>query len=418
MKEFSEHIKEFLSKQLPEYNNVDFESLSLDELKLLRDRVQESRDEYALLENSMKVSNNAAYGASANEHFYWYRPELAAAITGEARRAELTQTYMLPKFMRDTVWERKDLWEKFDFALDETKHDIMYKHPIITQCDTDSTYGRWDLLFQCMTPEYQKKYETDDAKLQFILKFYKEFLNDEQNRWVADMVNSRHGHSVHEFELELVCKSMISLAKKKYVKGVIYEKGHFMVDNPKLKSTGVEIVKSTTPALCRRFMKEIVDDLLYNYDETHKDEFIFAMNQRLKEMYNEFKNAPIDDISNSVGVGDYKKYVLNDTTDLVFEKHVPFSVKAAARYNYLANKNGRADLKIMSGKIKYYNIKIGNKSDYFGFPANECPNFAPPIDYHTQWQKNIIDPINRFLTAMDIPNITPNNTIMMGLFGW
>jgi DNA polymerase elongation subunit (family B) len=151
-----------------------------------------------------------------------------------------------------------------------------------------------------MTPESKKRYATDQAKLDFILDFYKRFLNDEQNRWVGDDTNKRHGDSVQEFELELVCKSLIGLAKKKYVKGVVFEKGHFMVDNPKLKSTGVEIVKSTTPALCRKFMKEIVNDLLYKYDDEKKEEFIYYLNNRLREMYNEFRNAPVDDISNSV----------------------------------------------------------------------------------------------------------------------
>ena len=98
--------------------------------------------------------------------------------------------------------------------------------------------------------------------------------------------------------------------------------------------------------------------------------------------------------------------------------HCPFSVKAAARYNHLAYKNGRSDLKLMSGKIKYYNIRVGKETDYFGFPYGECPDFAPPVDYTTQWKKNIIDPVNRFLIAMNIPQISPTNCIQIDLFGF
>lgn len=416
--EFSENIYKFMNKEFPDVKIEDIQNMNLDELKQFREKVLEKRQEYSLIELAYKTCANAAYGSSGNEHFYWYRPELASAVTGEARLMTFIQWRNFPKFMKEDVWNRKDLWEKFDFALDENKRHIMENNPINAQSDTDSAYVSWEPLFQCMTDEYQKKYETDESKLKFILDFYKGFLNDEQNRWCEESLKPRHGHSVHEFELELVCKSMIGLAKKKYVKSVVFEKGHFMTDNPKLKSTGVEIVKSTTPAICRKFLKDIVNDLLYNYHVDKKEEFIYMMNDKLARYYKEFRAAPIDDISQSVSVGDYKKYVVDDKEQLIFNNHCPFSVKAAARYNHLAYKNGRSDLKIMSGKIKYYNIRVGKEDDYFGFPYGECPDFAPQVDYATQWQKNIIDPVNRFLVAMDIPKINSMNYIQVGLFGF
>lgn len=416
--EFSENIYKFMNKEFPDVKIEDIQNMNLDELKQFREKVLEKRQEYSLIELAYKTCANAAYGSSGNEHFYWYRPELASAVTGEARLMTFLQWRNFPKFMKEDVWNRKDLWEKFDFALDENKRHIMENNPINAQSDTDSAYVSWEPLFQCMTDEYQKKYETDESKLKFILDFYKGFLNDEQNRWCEESLKPRHGHSVHEFELELVCKSMIGLAKKKYVKSVVFEKGHFMTDNPKLKSTGVEIVKSTTPAICRKFLKDIVNDLLYNYHVDKKEEFIYMLNDKLARYYKEFRAAPIDDISQSVGVGDYKKYVVDDKEQLIFNNHCPFSVKAAARYNHLAYKNGRSDLKIMSGKIKYYNIRVGKENDYFGFPYGECPDFAPQVDYATQWQKNIIDPVNRFLVAMDIPKINSMNYIQVGLFGF
>lgn len=407
-----------MEKEFPDVKIEDIQNMNLDELKQLREKVLEKRQEYSLIELAYKTCANAAYGSSGNEHFYWYRPELASAVTGEARLMTFLQWRNFPKFMKEDIWNRKDLWKKFDFALDESKRHIIENHPINAQSDTDSAYVSWEPLFQCMTDKYQKKYKSDEAKLKFILDFYKGFLNDEQNRWCEESLKPRHGHSVHEFELELVCKSMIGLAKKKYVKSVVFEKGHFMTDNPKLKSTGVEIVKSTTPAICRRFLKDIVNDLLYNYYVDKKEEFIYMLNDKLARYYKEFRAAPIDDISQSVGVGDYKKYVVDDKEQLIFNNHCPFSVKAAARYNHLAYKNGRSDLKIMSGKIKYYNIRVGKENDYFGFPYGECPDFAPQVDYAKQWEKNIIDPVNRFLVAMDIPKINSMNYIQVGLFGF
>ena len=87
-----------------------------------------------------------------------------------------------------------------------------------------------------------------------------------------------------------------------------------------------------------------------------------------------------------------------------------------ARFNYLAHKNGQDDKCVYSGKIKYYNISLGNKAGYFGFPAGQLPEWAPKMDKLTQWQKNIIDPINRFLEVMKIPLVNASNVIQLELF--
>jgi hypothetical protein len=34
-----------------------------------------------------------------------------------------------------------------------------------------------------------------------------------------------------------------------------------------------------------------------------------------------------------------------------------------------------------------------------------------------QWQKTVVDPINRFLEVMNIPLIDPSGTVQMSLFG-
>jgi hypothetical protein len=157
---------------------------------------------------------------------------------------------------------------------------------------------------------------------------------------------------------------------------------------------------------------------MFDYDENNKEQYIMDFNEKLAKYRKEFYTAPIEDISQSVGIGDYKKYVADDTDMLVFEKQCPVSVHAIARYNYMAHKAGQDNLKQYSGKIKYYNISIGKKDHgYFGFPAGELPEWAPQIDKLTQWQKTVIDPINRFLTVMNIPLVNASGTVQLNLFG-
>lgn len=296
----------------------------------------------------------------------------------------------------------------YDIEVDDDSHTFI-ANDILVHNSVYTTYGT---LFKCMTPKYQEKYKDKKAKIDWILKFNKEFLDKKNNQWCKDIYDPRHGKNVHEFELETISYSQINLKKKKYLKGYAYVKGKYY-DKPKISGTGIELVKSTTPKLCRTILSDLLNTLMFDCDEDNKKEFIFRFNQKLREYRKEFYNAPIEDISQSIGVGDYRKYVIDDKNMLILGKQCPVSVQSIARYNYLAHKNGQDNLLQYSGKIKYYNIRIGNNQGYFGFPSGGLPEWAPPIDKLTQWQKTIIDPINRFLEVMKIPLVSASSEIQL-----
>lgn len=419
MMEFSDKVKEFLNTHFP---NKDIYSMSLEELEFFKREVTQKRQEYSLLEMGSKILANAAYGACASPYFFFFNPWLAGDITGECR--ELTQTMWknLENFFKNTIWERKDLWEKFDFALDENKRETLTASTISCYSDTDSVYTTYGPLFHCMTPEYQKKYESDEAKIDFILRFNKEFLDKQNNQWCEELYGPRFGKNVHEFELETISKSQIVIKKKKYLKGLVYNKGKIL-KTPKVSGTGIEIIKSTTPKLCREILSDLMRSLMFDFDENRKEEFILEFNEKLKQYKKQFYNAPYEDISQSVGIGDYKKFVINDDDMLEFEKRVPPSVHAIARFNYLAKKNGEKQKCLYSGKIKYYNVRIGQQRKnptmgFFGFPAGELPDWRPEMDKLVQWEKTVINPINRFLGVMNIPLASAYDQVQMSLFDW
>lgn len=144
---FSEDIINFLKKYFPDLDIENgIENMSLDDLKKFRTAVSQIRDEYSLLELGTKTLANAAYGSCANQYFYFFNPSLAADITGECRNLTKTMWHNLEEFFHETIWERKDLWEKFDFKLDESKHDWYRKQPISVYSDTDSIVGNSLLL--------------------------------------------------------------------------------------------------------------------------------------------------------------------------------------------------------------------------------------------------------------------------------
>lgn len=413
--EFSENIVTFLAEKFPE---ADIYNMSLEELKAFRDEVALVRNEYSLLELAMKTLGNAAYGASANHAFYFYNVKLAGDITGECRILTKTMWHKLDHFLHEEIWLRKDLWEQFGFELDESKHDWYRQQPVSIYSDTDSVYTTYGTFFKCWTDESLSKLKTDRDKIEWILNFNKKFVDKQNTHWCEEMYSPRHGKSIHNFELETISRSGIYLKKKKYLKGLVFNKGKFL-DNPKVTGTGIELIKSTTPKLCRMILKDLMESLMFEFDESTEESrmaFITVFNEKLSKYRKQFYSANIEDISQSIGIGDYKKYVIDDKNFLTLGKQCPVSVHAIARYNYLAHKNGEDNKCIYSGKIKYYNIAIGNNTGYFGFPAGDLPEWAPQMDKLTQWQKNVIAPINRFLEVMKIPLVSASNVIQLELF--
>ena len=85
-----------------------------------------------------------------------------------------------------------------------------------------------------------------------------------------------------------------------------------------------------------------MQSLMFEFDdstEEKREEYILFFNNKLSEYRKQFYQAPVEDISQSVGSGDYKKYVIDDTNELILGKGCPVSVHAIARFNYLAHKH-------------------------------------------------------------------------------
>lgn len=163
--EFSDDIKDIVKNR---FDNVDLFALNKDELVYLKGKVKELKEEYFLLEIAMKDSGNAAYGAAANVNFYFYNLALAGDITGECRNLTKTMIKNLENFFRETLWERKDLWKQFDFALDESKHDWFRKKPCWIYSDTDSLFKSGLLLIK-----YDKKTSFKNKNIESLFEEYK-----------------------------------------------------------------------------------------------------------------------------------------------------------------------------------------------------------------------------------------------------
>lgn len=145
---FDQDVVDLLKEKFPILQDPmsDIANMSNQELTLFRVDVEDLRHEFWLLEMAMKNCGNGLYGCCANRFFYFYNMALAGDITGECRNLTKTMWNNLEDFFHETIWERKDLWEKFDFKLDESKHDWYRTTTISCYSDTDSCFKKSLLL--------------------------------------------------------------------------------------------------------------------------------------------------------------------------------------------------------------------------------------------------------------------------------
>jgi DNA polymerase elongation subunit (family B) len=235
---------------------------------------------------------------------------------------------------------------------------------------------------------------------------------------LENYANSFGVENKEDFELERISESIINIAKKKYICHITYEDGIPFERLSYLYPKGVELVRSSTPAFAREKIVNIVKYLF-----THPDSFnIKDLLRLVKNLRKEFELADIDDISMQSSCSNYDVKVLNDkSVPLQFVSGAHFAVKSAAHYNYLLSGKKEWQQKyefIKSGtKIKYYVCKDKSITDMFAYIRGSFPmEFAPPIDYDTQFQKSILSPVNSIIEPLGMPEITKRLSVVMDIF--
>lgn len=242
--------------------------------------------------------------------------------------------------------------------------------------------------------------------------------------YFKDMLDDHAGsygvENTQDFELEKISESIINLEKKKYIQHITWEDGidyeRFSYYQPK----GVELVRSSTPLFARD--KEMGIYRIVKYLFKHPNDFnIKELMSIIKEMRTEFELADINDISAQSSCSNYSEKVISDNGKLEFVTGAHFAVKAAAFHNYLLHehKDLQTRYEFLKGgdKIKYYYTK-NNVNPIFAFKRGEYPaEFAPEVDYDTQFEKVILSPVNNIIKKLGMPEINKRLSVIMDIFG-
>lgn len=366
-------------------------------------QIKEEASKYYNYEQAVKLMLNSIYGAFGNPYFYFFNVDIAETITLQGKDAILYTEKLINKYF-------KEFWHKDIPA--HTEMGITVKgrieNPVGIYIDTDSVYVKFD--------EVIKKSEgwQGDEK-EFILKLYEVRLNDYIEKILQKYADDNNAENFLSFELESIAKNAIWLAKKKYMQNIVWKDPNIHYDDlSKISSKGFEIIQSSTPLFAREKLKEL---LTYIFSVNELDMGKFAA--LLKDIKRQFRLANVDQISFSRKVNNYQKYIVSDYDTFEIASKCPIGVRSAGYHNYLLNNSGLKGKYQPLGngeKCKMY-FSEDNSCDVFAYAPGDYPyEFAPKIDYDRQFEKTILDPINRVVTAMGFKSFNRNLIYTTSLF--
>jgi DNA polymerase elongation subunit (family B) len=320
---------------------------------------------YDNLQLAKKVSLNSAYGAQGNEFFRWFDVRLASAITTAGQLA--------------IRWVADRINIVMNKMLD-TK-DIDY----VVASDTDSIY----VSFEKYVEKYTRNNPKTDTEILDHLDAFAERsvipLIDKCYDELASYTNAYKNRLI--MKREAIADVAIWTAKKRYIMSVL-DNERIRFSKPEIKIMGSEAVRSSTPQICRKKIKESMNIFLKG---TEDDIIRFVKEFRL-----EFEQMPASVIAFPRGVSEITKW-MNSKTD--YNSATPINVRASILYNKLVNTNKYTHLENIheGSKIKYIYLKLPNtiKSDVIGF-LDELPKefeLDEYIDYDVQYEKSFLAPL-------------------------
>jgi DNA polymerase elongation subunit (family B) len=243
----------------------------------------------------------------------------------------------------------------------------------------------------------------------------KEFLKNAFDKY-AKRFNTE---SYLDFELETISRNGIWAQKKKYIQDISWMDGKIYQENEFIKTTGLEIIRSNIPSFCRTELVKLVK-WIFNKGKnfTQRDITIELINLKKR-----FAIADIEDICFNTGIGDYEKYVSNDTDKVEVNDGCGAHVRGAAIYNHMLHcnpeyQNNYEKLKT-NDKVKWYYVKsLNEKTNVFSYKRGSFPReFAPEVDIDTMFEKSIINPLNNIIGSIEgVDEIKGSLTIKSKLF--
>lgn len=379
---------------------------SIDDLKEEIERLKSIKEEYYNLEQSVKIFINSVYGACASPYFVGYNINVAEAVTLQGQDLIKYANTVIDEYFINHWHLDKELHK----SLGLTYVNPIKEKSVVVYNDTDSTYITFEpILRSCDAPK------DNEEIIDFILKVKSLRLEKYLSQRFGEYAKRYNTEDLQNLELEKISYSSLMLAKKKYILDIAWkDPGVRFLPQQKITPIGVEIVQGSTPKFARTVLKELLKLLLQKGKSLEYGDVVKV----LKEYKSQFVLQEPDDISKTVAIGDYEKYVIEDRKEIRLADKCPINVRAAAIYNNrILNTKWKSKYNLIKtgDKIKHYYAK--GDHDVFGYLPGDFPyEFAPSIDYDLQFEKVIVEPFNRFIEPLGFSPIPGNLIYAKSLF--
>ena len=325
------------------------------------------------IQMAKKISLNSAYGAIGNQYFRYYKLANAEAITlsGQVsiRWIEQRMNRYLNKLLQT---------EEVDYVI---------------ASDTDSIYLNLGPLVDKL---FGDKSGDKTAVVGILDKICKETLEpfiEKSYQELADYVSAYDQKM--SMKRENIAERGIWTAKKRYILNVWDSEG-VRYEEPKLKMMGIEAVKSSTPAACRKLIKDALKMVMEGTEDEVID-FIADSRKNFRSMSPEEVSFPRSCSNPNKFKGDADIYV----------KGTPIHVRGSLLFNHYIKKNNldqKYSLINNGEKIKFCYLKIPNpiQENVISF-IQDFPHelgLQKYIDYDTQFDKSFLEPLKIILDAI------------------
>lgn len=322
------------------------------------------------LQMAMKIALNSAYGAMGNQYFRYFDIRMAEGITTSGQLSIRWMANKLNAFMNKTLkTEGKDY---------------------VVAIDTDSIYLTLEVLVEKMCDG-----KTDDQKIKFMDKVCEEVFQPFIDSGYQELANYMNAYSQKmQMKREVLADKGIWTAKKRYILNVHNSEG-VQYAKPKIKVMGLEMVKSSTPAVIRDKLRDSIEVILRGNQAD--------LQNYIMEFRKEFDKLPVEEIAFPRGVNGMKQYAGSP----IYSKGTPIHVRGALLFNHYTKKMG-LDKKyqpIRDGdKIRFVYVRKPNKfqEDVIAFSQELPPEFElhSYIDYDKMFEKVFTDAIQIIISSL------------------
>lgn len=324
------------------------------------------------LQMAMKIALNSAYGAIGNQYFRYFDVRIAEGITTSGQLSIRWMANEFNRYMNNVLKPTEDK----DYVI---------------AIDTDSIYLSLEELVERTCAG-----KTDEQKIKYMDKICEDMFQpfiDTTYQKLAEYMNAYSQKMV--MKREVLADTAIWVAKKRYILNVHNSEG-VQYAQPKLKVSGLEMVKSSTPQVIRTKMKDVLKVVLAGNEKN--------LQKYIVEFLNDFKKLSVEQIAFPRGMNGLKDYGSSTT---IYKKGTPIHVRGALLFNHLLKKHNleKKYSPIRDGdKIKFIYLKTPNtiQENIIAF-AGELPaefNLHKYIDYDFMFEKVFLDQLETLIQSI------------------